>query len=47
MSNEVITKEIMFESVGQEKTAYRFKTDKTGEVLDINELPAKLVRIIK
>ena len=44
---EVVTKEIMFESVGQEKTAFRFKTDKTGEVIDINQLPAKLVKIIR
>jgi hypothetical protein len=41
---EVITKEIVFESTGQEKTAFRFKTDKTAQVIDINELPAKLVR---
>jgi len=41
---EVVTKEIVFESVGQEKTAFRFKTSKTAEVIDINELPAKLVR---
>ncbi len=44
---EVITKEITFESTGQEKTAFRFVTDKTGEVVDINELPAKLVQIIR
>ena len=44
---EVVTKEIMFESVGQEKTAFRFKTDKSGEVIDINELPAKLVKVIR
>ena len=41
---EIITKEIVFESVGQEKAAFRFKTDKTAEVIDINELPAKLVK---
>ena len=44
---EVTTKEITFESTGQEKTAFRFVTDKTGEVVDINELPAKLVQIIR
>jgi hypothetical protein len=41
---EVITKEVTFESVGQEKTAFRFRTDKTAKVIDVNELPAKLVR---
>lgn len=44
---EVTVKEITFESTGQEKTAFRFVTDKTGEVVDINELPAKLVQIIR
>jgi hypothetical protein len=44
---EIVTKEIMFESTGQEKTAFRFKTDKTAEVVDINELPAKLVKSIR
>ena len=41
---EVIVKEIVFQSTGQEKTAFRFRTDKTAKVIDINELPAKLVR---
>ena len=40
---EVITKEITFESTGQEKTAFRFTTDKNGDILDVNELPANLV----
>lgn len=44
---EVVTKEITFESTGQEKTAFRFVTNKTGEVVEINELPAKLVQIIR
>lgn len=44
---EVVSKEITFESTGQEKTAFRFVTDKTGEVIDVNELPAKLVTIIR
>ena len=43
---EVSTKEITFESTGQEKTAFRFVTNKSGDVIDINELPAKLVQII-
>ena len=40
---EVITKEKVFQSTGQEKTAFRFKTDKNGKIIDINELPASLV----
>ena len=40
---EVITKEKMFESTGQEKTAFRFTTDKNGNILDINELSASLL----
>ena len=40
---EIVKKEIMFESTGQEKTAFRFKTDELGNVLETNELPAKLV----
>ena len=41
---EAIVKEITFESTGQEKTAFRFLTDSTGEILEINELPATLVK---
>ena len=41
---EVITKEKMFESTGQEKTAFRFTTDKNGLIIDISELPANLVK---
>ena len=41
---EVITKEKMFESTGQEKIAFRFTTDKNGLIIDISELPANLVR---
>tara|TARA_Y100001938_G_C8002484_1_gene385483 strand:- start:171 stop:764 length:594 start_codon:yes stop_codon:yes gene_type:complete len=40
---EVVVKEKMFESTGQEKTAFRFKTDALGNVLEVNELPAQLV----
>ena len=44
---EVVKKEIMFESTGQEKTAFRFKTDELGNVLETNELPAKLVNSLR
>ena len=44
---EVVKKEIMFESTGQEKTAFRFKTDDLGNVLETNELPAKLVNSLR
>lgn len=40
---EVIIKEKEFSSTGQELTAFRFTTDKNGEIIDINELPANLV----
>lgn len=40
---EVVVKEITFESTGQEKTAFRFKTDNNADVIDTNELPARLV----
>jgi len=39
---EVVTKEREFTATGDEKIAFRFKTDKDGNVLDINELPANL-----
>lgn len=41
---EIVVKEKMFETTGQEKTAFRFKTDALGNVLEINELPAQLVK---
>jgi len=41
---EVITKERVFEITGDEKTAFRFKTNKAGEIIDINELPTNLVK---
>ena len=41
---EVVIKEKVFEVVGEEKTAFRFLTDKNGEITEINELPANLVR---
>ena len=40
---EIVVKEKFFESDGQEKTAFRFTTDKNGDILDVNELPANLV----
>ena len=40
---EVVVKERVFESTGQEKTAFRFETNNNGEVVDINELPANLL----
>ena len=41
---EVVVKERTFTTVGDEVTAFRFKTDKQGNILEINELPAKLVK---
>ena len=40
---EVIVKELVFESTGEEKTAFRFVTDDEANVIETNELPAKLV----
>jgi hypothetical protein len=39
---QVVVKEKVFETRGQEKTAFRFTTDKNGDILDVNELPANL-----
>jgi hypothetical protein len=39
---EVVVKERQFTATGEEKIAFRFKTDKDGNILDINELPANL-----
>jgi len=41
---EIVVKERVFNETGDEKTAFRFKTDKNGEVIEVNELPANLVR---
>ena len=41
---EVIVKERTFTTSGEEITAFRFKTDKVGNILEVNELPAKLVK---
>jgi hypothetical protein len=40
---EVIVKQKEFATTGQEVTAFRFTTDKDGNIIDINELPANLV----
>jgi hypothetical protein len=40
---EVIVREKEFQATAQEKTAFRFTTDKNGMIIDINELPANLV----
>ena len=39
---EVVVKDREFITTGQETIAFRFKTDKDGNILDINELPANL-----
>ena len=39
---EIVVKEREFTTTGQEEIAFRFKTDKDGNILDINELPAIL-----
>jgi len=41
---EVVIKERVFEVTGDEKIAFRFKTNKNGEIIDINELPTNLVK---
>lgn len=44
---EVVTKEKVFKTTGEEKTAFRFKTDKQGNILEVNELPANLVNSLE
>jgi hypothetical protein len=41
---EIASKEREFTITGDEKIAFRFKTDKDGNILEINELPANLVK---
>jgi hypothetical protein len=41
---EVVVRERTFTVTGEELTAFRFKTDAQGNVLEVNELPAKLVK---
>ena len=40
---EIVLKKNVFSATGDEKTAFRFRTDKNGEVIEINELPASLL----
>ena len=44
---EIVVKERVFSTTGEEKTAFRFKTDKNGNILEVNELPANLVRSLE
>ena len=39
---EIVTKERQFSATGEEIIGFRFVTDKDGNVLEINELPANL-----
>jgi hypothetical protein len=41
---EIVIKKKIFEATGDEKTVFRFRTDKNGEVIEINELPAILTK---
>jgi hypothetical protein len=41
---EVVVKNRQFTITGEEKIAFRFKTDKDGTVLEVNELDASLIR---
>lgn len=40
---QVVMKKRVFDSTGEEKTAFRFKTNIAGAVIEINELPTKLL----
>jgi hypothetical protein len=40
---EIVIKKKMLQATGDEKTAFRFRTDENGEVIEINELPATLL----
>ena len=40
---EIVMKERVFESTGQEKIAFRFRTNKDGGITEVNELPASLL----
>ena len=44
---EIVVKEKTFETTGEEITAFRFVTDETGQIVDINELPANLVNSLQ
>lgn len=40
---QIVLKKKTLIKTGDERTAFRFKTDKNGEVIEINELPANLL----
>ena len=40
----IVIKRVKLGLSGDEKTAFRFKLDKDGEVVEVNELPAKLTK---
>ena len=40
---EVVSKKRVFSTVGDEKTAFRFKTDENGRITEVNELHASLL----
>jgi nitrous oxide reductase accessory protein NosL len=40
---EIVLKKKIFNATGDEKTAFRFRTDENGKVVEINELPASLL----
>ena len=39
---EIVSKQKILMETGEEKTAFRFKTDRNGEITEINQLPAIL-----
>ena len=41
---QIVVKEKVFIETGEEKTAFRFKTDKHGKIIEVNELPAILTK---
>jgi len=43
---EVVVKQRQLVEVGEEKIAFRFKIDKNGKVIEINELPAVLANTL-
>lgn len=44
---EIVVKEREFTMSGEEKLAFRFKTDISGEVIEVNELPASLLNVLE
>lgn len=41
---QVVVKKLILSTVGEEKTAFRFKTNENGEILETNELQTKLLK---